>query len=94
MSNKQTVGEVQQERATIEVISQYMNEGNYIKAAEILNQYAQQQKQPTDEESKSAMLRRKTKFIADMPKFGTRKQAYKSGWRDCLKWARAKYENK
>lgn len=41
---------------------------------------------PTLEQSKKAMLRRKTKFVDNMDKFSSRKNAYKQGWRDCCNW--------
>ena len=41
---------------------------------------------PTLEESKKAMLRRKTKFVDNMDKFSSRKNAYKQGWKDCYEW--------
>jgi hypothetical protein len=41
---------------------------------------------PTLEQSKKAMLRRKTKFVDNMDKFSSRKNAYKQGWKDCYEW--------
>lgn len=41
---------------------------------------------PTTEQSKKAMLRRKTKFVDNMDKFSSRKNAYKQGWKDCYEW--------
>ena len=41
---------------------------------------------PTPEQSKKAMLRRKTKFVDNMDKFSSRKNAYKQGWKDCYEW--------
>lgn len=41
---------------------------------------------PNAEQSKNAMLRRKTKFIDNMDKFSSRKNAYKQGWKDCYEW--------
>ena len=41
---------------------------------------------PTPEQSKKAMLRRKTKFIDNMDRFSSRKNAYKQGWQDCYNW--------
>lgn len=41
---------------------------------------------PSQEQSKDAMLRRKTKFIHNMDKFSSRKNAYKQGWKDCYEW--------
>lgn len=41
---------------------------------------------PTLEQSKKAMLRRKTKFVDNMDKFSSRKNAYKQGWQDCYNW--------
>lgn len=41
---------------------------------------------PTPEQSKKAMLRRKTKFVDNMDKFSSRKNAYKQGWQDCYNW--------
>jgi hypothetical protein len=41
---------------------------------------------PTPEQSKKAMLRRKTKFVHNMDKFSSRKNAYKQGWKDCYEW--------
>lgn len=35
---------------------------------------------------KKAMLNGKTKFIKTMPKFSSRKNAYKKGWQDCYKY--------
>lgn len=40
----------------------------------------------TPEQSKKAMLRRKTKFVDNMDKFSSRKNAYKQGWKDCYEW--------
>jgi hypothetical protein len=45
---------------------------------------------PTREQSKWAMLRRKTKFVHNMDRFSSRKNAYKQGWRDCFEWIRLK----
>ena len=41
---------------------------------------------PTLEQSKKAMLRRKTKFVDNMDKYSSRKNAYKQGWQDCYNW--------
>ena len=41
---------------------------------------------PTLEQSKKAMLRKKTKFVDNMDKFSSRKNAYKQGWQDCYNW--------
>ena len=41
---------------------------------------------PTPEQSKKAMLRRKTKFVDNMDRFSSRKNAYKQGWQDCYNW--------
>lgn len=41
---------------------------------------------PTPEQSKKAMLRKKTKFVNTMGKYGSRKNAYKKGWQDCYDW--------
>lgn len=41
---------------------------------------------PTPEQSKKAMLRKKTKFVDNMDKFSSRKNAYKQGWKDCYEW--------
>ena len=40
----------------------------------------------TKEQSKKAMLKRKTKYIDNMDKFSSRKNAYKQGWADCFEW--------
>jgi hypothetical protein len=45
---------------------------------------------PTLEQSKKAMLRRKTKFVDNMDKFSSRKNAYKEGWKDCYEWVMSK----
>ena len=45
---------------------------------------------PTLEQSKKAMLRRKTKFVDNMDKFSSRKNAYKQGWKDCYDWIMSK----
>lgn len=45
---------------------------------------------PTPEQSNKAMLRRKTKFVDNMDKFSSRKNAYKQGWKDCYDWIMSK----
>ncbi len=41
---------------------------------------------PTPEQNKKAMLRSKIKFVNNMDKFSSRKNAYKQGWKDCYEW--------
>ena len=53
---------------------------------ELLNLFAVSGSLPTSEQSKKAMLRRKTKFVDNMDRFSSRKNAYKQGWQDCYNW--------
>ena len=53
---------------------------------ELLDLFAVSGSLPTPEQSKKAMLRRKTKFVDNMDKFSSRKNAYKQGWQDCYNW--------
>ena len=41
---------------------------------------------PSPEKTKKAMANKKTLFIKNMDKFSSRKNAYKTGWRDCIDW--------
>jgi hypothetical protein len=45
---------------------------------------------PSPDESKKAMLKRKIKFVDNMDKFSSRKNAYKKGWQDCYNWMMSK----
>lgn len=49
---------------------------------------------PNREQSKKAMLRRKTKFVDNMDKFSSRKNAYKQGWEDCYNWIMSQGNNR
>lgn len=53
---------------------------------ELLDLFAVSGSLPTSEQSKKAMLRRKTKFVDNMDRFSSRKNAYKQGWQDCYNW--------
>ena len=53
---------------------------------QLLDLFAISNSLPTLEQSKKAMLRRKTKFVDNMDKFSSRKNAYKQGWQDCYNW--------
>jgi hypothetical protein len=44
----------------------------------------------SDEDIEKAMLRNKTKFVKNMDRFSSRKNAYKTGWKDCINWMRDK----
>ena len=53
---------------------------------QLLDLFAISNSLPTPEQNKKAMLRRKTKFVDNMDKFSSRKNAYKQGWQDCYNW--------
>lgn len=53
---------------------------------ELLDLFAVSGSLPTPKQSKKAMLRRKTKFVDNMDRFSSRKNAYKQGWQDCYNW--------
>ena len=53
---------------------------------QLLDLFAISNSLPTPEQSKKAMLRRKTKFVDNMDRFSSRKNAYKQGWQDCYNW--------
>ena len=55
-------------------------------ANQLLELFAISSSLPTPEQSKKAMLRRKTKFVDNMDRFSSRKNAYKQGWQDCYNW--------
>ena len=55
-------------------------------ANQLLELFAISDSLPTPEQSKKAMLRRKTKFVDNMDRFSSRKNAYKQGWQDCYNW--------
>ena len=63
-----------------------MKETNKLPENPPLQQTAVSGSLPTPEQSKKAMLRRKTKFVDNMDKFSSRKNAYKQGWKDCYEW--------